>query len=293
MSNDETYYPLIINSSGLVPNANNNTYRYTFPVGSVKFEGSKVAISNISLFYSWFNISAAYNNNTFQIIWPIGGSTTTYTLTLPDGYYDVAGLNSYIQQFCITNGLYLINTSSEYVYYIELQENANYYAIQLNTFPIPTSLPSGWTAPGTWVGYPTTGYTPQLVVPANNFRNTIGFAAGTFPPVQQTSTYSKLSTTVPQVTVVQSIVVACSLLNNRYSNPGTIIYSFSPAGVAFGGLIESKPTQYSFIDIQNGNYPYFDVSFYDQNFNPLKLNDTNLIIQLLIKSGRKNSSVSY
>jgi hypothetical protein len=292
MSSDETIYPLILNSSSLVPSTNNNVYRYTFPVGSVKFSNSKVAISNINIYYSWFNITSTYGNNSFQIRWPIGAGTSTYTVTIPNGFYDIPALNGYIQQFCISNGLYLINTSGDHVYYLELITNANAYAVQLNTFSLPTSLPVGWTAPGSWPGYPATAYTPQLIVQSNAFRNIIGFNAATYPAAQQTTSYSANSSFTPQVTPIQSVVVASTLLNNRYSNPGTILYSFSPAGAQFGSVISAQPNEYSFVDIQDGNYPYFDIIFYDQNFNALPINDTNLIIQLLIKSGH-GGSTSY
>lgn len=283
--NDETIYPIIINSSSLVNSSGNNVFRYTFPQGSVRFQNSKVAISNISIYYSWFNITSTSGNNTFQLIWPIGAGISTYTITIPDGFYDISSLNSYLQQYCVTNGLYLINASGDFVYYAEFISNSTYYSIQFNAYPIPTSLPVGWTAPSNWVGYPTTGYTPQLVVQNNAFKDIIGFTPGTYPSAQQITTYSVLSTVTPQITPVQSVVVACSLLNNKYSNPSTVLYSFSPAGTTFGSLIQSNPTQYAFIDIQDGNYSDFDVIFYDQDFNALQINDTNLIIQLLIKAG--------
>jgi len=280
----ETLYPLIINSSGLQSNSFNNTYRYSFPQGAVRFEGSKVAVANVNIYYSWFNITTSNGNNSFQIIWPIGAGTSTYTVTLPDGFYDVSGLNTYIQQFCITNGLYLIDGSGNYVYYLELLENSTYYGVQLNTYSIPLSLPTGWTQPAAWPGYPLVAYTPQLVIPSTNFQNVIGFTAGTYPSPQQTSTYSKLSDFTPQVTPIQSIILACTLLNNKYSNPSTVLYSFTSGGAAFGSLIESSPNQYSFVDIQDGQYPYFDIQFLDQNFSPISINDTNIVVQLLIRN---------
>ena len=282
--NTGTFFPLIINSSGLQSNTFNNTYRYSFPQGAVKFECSKVAVATVNMYYSWYNITTTNNNNTFSIIWPIGAGTSTYTLTLPNGFYDVAGLNTYIQQYCITNGLYLINSTGNYVYYIELIENANYYSVQLNTYSIPTALPGGYSAPSNWPGYPTTAYTPQLVVPSTSFRSVIGFNAGTYPTPQQITTYSKLSDFTPQITPVQSVILACTLLNNRYSNPSTVLYSFTPGGTTFGNLIESSPNQYSFVDIQDGQYPYFDIQFLDQNFSPITINDTNVVVQLLIRN---------
>ena len=64
--NGYTVYPIIINSSSLISDAFNNKYVYTFPSGSVKFQRSKVALGNISIYYSWFNISVANQNNTYS-----------------------------------------------------------------------------------------------------------------------------------------------------------------------------------------------------------------------------------
>jgi hypothetical protein len=77
---------------------------------------------------------------------------------------------------------------------------------------------------------------------------------------------------------VQSSIISCSLLNNQYSNPITFLYSFSPASTTFGSLIQSNLNQNSFVDIQDGNYPDFQVQFLDQNFNALQINDSNLVV---------------
>lgn len=287
---DETIYPVILNSSSLISSNTNNVYRYTFPQGSVKFQNSKIAINNISLFYSWFNISSANNNNAFQIRWPNGGlgAELTFNITIPDGFYDADALNSYIQAFCVSNALYLIDNNGDFVYYIVLQPNPNAYAIQISLLPLPTALPALWSAPVGFPAFPTATYTPRVVILSNNFRNIIGFSAGTYPSAQQTTTQSFLSSFTPRITPVSSIIVTCSLLNNKYSNPQTIIYSFSPTNTSFGSIIETNPTELAFIDIQNGNYSDFDISFLDQNFNPLPIRDTNVIVQLLIKSKRES-----
>lgn len=93
------------------------------------------------MYYSWFNITSNNKNDSFQIIWPICAGTSNFTLTLPNGFYDVYGLISYFQQFFITDGLYLINESGNYVFYAELKRNSNYYSVRFYKFPIPTSLP--------------------------------------------------------------------------------------------------------------------------------------------------------
>src|ERR1700679_2326414 len=212
MSLSPTISPIIFNSTNLVPSGTyNNVYRYTFP-GSTSFKGGKVAISSIQIFYSWQNINISYNNNTLSMIFPTSTGTTTIAVTFPSGTYAVADINSYLQSIMVTHNFFLINTQGDYVYYLELVENAVLYSIQLNVFPVPTSLPAGWTNPG-W-SLPTTGYTPQLVVPSTPIQQLLGFQAGTYPPTQQTLAYSAVSTSVPQLSPVSSVIVGCNLVNN-------------------------------------------------------------------------------
>lgn len=274
--------PVILNQTNLVSNNGfNNIYRYAFP-GSAAFKDAKLAVSKIQIYYSWQNINTYYNNDTLSIIFPTAATTATLSITIPNGTYSIADLNAYLQSQMIANNYYLVDSGGNNVFYIELVENAVRYSVQLNTFPVPTSLPSGWTNPGYTL--PTTAYTPQLVVPATNIVNSIGFAAGTYPPAQQTSTYSVISTTVPQLSPVSSVIVQCNLVNNLLSNPRSVIYSFSPGGVSYGSLIESNAYEYSWIPIQDGTYSTIDIIFYDQNNNQLQIIDTNLVIFLLIES---------
>lgn len=106
------------------------------------------------MYYSWYNITSSNGNNSFQVIWPIGAETSTFSITIPNGFYSITDLNSYLQQYYITNGLYLINSSGQYVYYAEFLTNSNYYSVQFNAYSVPTSLPAGWTQPSKFVGYP-------------------------------------------------------------------------------------------------------------------------------------------
>ncbi len=280
--NDYAVAPIILNSSMVINNGFNNTYRYQFPKNSIHLKNAKIALGNVNIYYSWQNITAANNNNSYQIIWPVGASTQTFTLTMPNGFYQVSDLNSYLQSFCISNGLYLINSSGQYVYYLEWVQNSTYYSIQLNAYPVPTSLPAGFSAPSNWVGYPTTDYTPQVVILNNNFTSIVGLSSGTYPPAQQTTTYSKLSTTTPEITPIQSLVLTCSLLNNVVSYPTTALYSFGPGNTSYGSLIQSSPNEYFFVNCFDGTYQYMDIAILDQNFNPVSIKDTNIIITLLL-----------
>ena len=193
----------------------------------------------------------------------------------------------------IANGYYLINASGANVYYLQLTINTNLNNAQLNVYPVPTTLPSGYSygATGTWgqasVGsLPTTAnQVPQMITLANNFGKLIGFASSTSFPSSTTSssTVSITSSLVPQITPVQSIYAGCSLVRNIYANPTNILCNI-PITSIYGTNIIYNPPSFSFLPILNGNLPSFQVIFYDQLFNQLPIVDTNLTVNLLIET---------
>lgn len=276
-------YPLIINSTCLDSNDDSNsTYTYDFPT-SATFKNASVAVESLSIYYSWFNISAANNNNSYSFIFPQLGSSPTYTVTMPDGFYDISSINTYLQAYCIEQGLYLVDSNGNYVYYIEFSTNSTYYSVQFNCFLVPDALPATYSNPAS-LTFPAVAATTQLIVPDSNFGLVIGQEAGTYPTVAEASTQSFLSTFTPQVSPINSLLLSCTLLNNKFSVPNTILYSFSPAGVSFGELISNTPSALSFVDIQDGQYQNFKIQFLDQNFNRVILQDSEIVLQLLIKT---------
>ena len=157
-------------------------------------------VSSAQIPYSILNITNAYNNNKFRLSFPIGVLGTAYqdfNITIPDGFYTIDDLNSYMQQYAIANGLYLINNNGDNVYYHSFYINTVSYAVQILLFTVPRSLPSGWTQPSNWIGYSTwtTDRTPHVHILANSkFGDFIGFTTGTYPtPILRTTDYSVLS----------------------------------------------------------------------------------------------------
>lgn len=272
---------IILNSTNIVSGSNNSQFIYNFPAGGVNFQKEEIAVSNISIFYSWFNInSSLYNNNIFKYYW----QGTPYTVTIPNGNYQISELNEYLQYIMIQNNHYLINSSGQYVYYLELQLNISQYAVQFNAFPIPTSLPSGWTAPSGWSGYPVTTETPQIeILSTNNFKDIIGFNAGIYPNPVQSTNYSKLSDYSPQVSPISSMVMECNLINNNLSIPSKLLYAFTVQNVSFGEVLNISVPEYSWNDISDGWYNSLQLEFKDQNLRNVQIKDNQIVILLVIK----------
>ena len=138
---------IVLNQTNILAGSNNSTLVYNFPT-SVRFDNHQIAVQSVNMYYSWTNInSTSLKNNTFTYTWVVAGTTTSYTVTIPNGLYEISDINSFLQYTFIQRGQYLINTTGQYVYYAEFLVNPNTYSVNIITYPVPTSLPTGWTLP--------------------------------------------------------------------------------------------------------------------------------------------------
>lgn len=288
---------LILNQSNIVAGSGNSVFLYNFPLGGIQFKDEFIAVQQVSLYNSVFNISTTNNNNSFSYIWVDG---TTWTITLPDSYLSLAEINATLQAYMVSKGHYLKTSTGSYVYLLELVINPSRYADQINSYQISTAIATAnsWTLPAsaTWV-LPTNAINPILVVPSTNFQSIIGYTAGKYPnatitgtpPAQvqtpaYTSTQSFLSSSAPQIIPQPSYLCTCSLVNNRLAIPSQLIFSLTPQGVGFGELYTYQVADLAFNKIEDGNYTQFTFRFVDSLGNPIVFQDPNSLILLIIKS---------
>jgi len=247
---------IIFTRSNIVAGTNNTTLLYKFP-NTVSFPNHEIALSSLAMFYAWRNIDVGlYGNNTLTYTWENAGNVqTTYTITIPDGLYEIADLNSYCQYVMIANGHYLVNASGQNVYYFNMVVNPNLYAIQLNTYQFPIALPVGYTNPAV-VAFPAQTFKPQVATPSN-FNQIIGFASIFVSArdlgVAYPDTNSYTSITSPQVQPAPTLILNTSNINNIYSNPSTCIYAITPT-VAIGEQIVERPPEFSWNKLTSGTY---------------------------------------
>jgi len=287
---------IVLTQSNIVAGSNNSSLIYKFP-NSVKFDNHQVAVQSVSMYYSWVNINQSpLGNNTFSYTWVVGSTTTTYTITIPTGLYEISDLNNYLQFQFIMNGHYLINSTSQNVYYAEFLVNPNTYAINIITYPVPTSLPSGWSAPTAnvqtgalaWGGYPTTYFNPLITIPSN-LNLILGYAAG-FTTSQNTGNNTILtytSSVSPQVQPYPNALLTVSNISNNYSSPSSVLYNVV-ADVGFGQLIKSSPNEYIFSDLLKGTINSLVVRFTNSDNSSMNILDGNMTIILLIREKPKS-----
>lgn len=282
---------IVLNSSNILAGSNNSTLVYNFP-NSVTFDSHQIAVQSVSMYYSWTNINnITLQNNVFTYTWVVAGTTTTYTVTIPTGLYEISDINSYLQFVFIQNGHYLINATGKYIYYAELLVNPSQYSINIITYPVPTSLPSGWSVPVAnpqtgalaWPGFPTTFFNPRITIPAN-FNLIVGYAAG-FTTSQNTGVNTVLtfnSSVSPQVAPNPNCLITVSNISNIYASPSSVIFNIN-ANVGFGELIISQPSEYAFNDLIKGTVNSLFIRLIGANGNSLNILDPNITILLLIR----------
>ena len=276
-------FNIVVNQSDIISDGLNSTFVYRFP-NSVTFKNHQIALINANLYYAWENINnTTLQNNTFSYTWTNLGVSTVYQVVIPNGIYEVTDINYYLQFTMINNGTYLIDDQGLNVYYILIQVNPTAYAIEISTFPVPTSLPTNWSTPLNFAGFPTTTYNPIMTTPIN-FNSILGFPANfsTSPNIGIGTELNYLSTVAPQVQPNSSLYLSISNIDNRYGIPASIIYTIVPQ-VAFNSLISEVPPQFSWVKLISGTYNELRIQLLGLNYSPIKMLDPNMSFMFAIR----------
>jgi len=293
---------IILNKSHIVNIGNgNNHLRYELPRSITFGEEDNVALSNLNIYFSWFNITAKNNNNFFQYKWfnnVNGDVDDIHDITIPDGFYSIEVLNEILLSVMASRG-HMLETidGSNFIYFFELRINTTYYStsIKLSSLsdqydfndgnglrPITdvVKTPSTWTLP---VGE---FKSPEIIIPSNNnFGSLLGFS-GTISMDTSTDSTNRsetfLNTTVPNMMPSSSYILTCNLVSNEMSIPDNVFFSFTiPNNVGFGDII-SPNLDLVHSKIKPGVYNHIEVRIYDQNFVPLQIKDPDMLLNLAI-----------
>tara|TARA_R110001606_G_scaffold192130_1_gene339981 strand:- start:139 stop:1011 length:873 start_codon:yes stop_codon:yes gene_type:complete len=274
----------IVLKSSNITDPTNAVFKYDFP-NSVNLVDYEVALISASMYYSWNNISTILQNRTFQYQYIDDSDVThTVTVTLDEGLYEISDLNKALQFSMINEGLYLIDSNGEYIYYLEFVINSVRNSVDINTYPVPDSHPGGFTSPTNWVGYPSVSYHPNLII-SSRFNEIVGYApgfeTGFNSGISESLSYS--SSKSPNVNPNSSILVDLDCIDNKFSLPTGIISTIVP-DVGVGSLINVKPNELVFSPIRNGVYNSVTVRLLNKDtLIPQKIEDDQIVIILGIR----------
>ena len=147
-----------------------------------------VALSNLSIYYTWKNIKSSYNNNKFKISAP----TWREEFDLPDGSYSISDIQDYFEYILKKRGESVDNPSTRI--YVNRIENRITFKIEI-------------------------GYYLELLTP-----ETMKLLGSTESKI----TKDKNGENVSHLVIFELVLVHCSLVNNDYQQDSRILYTFVP-----------------------------------------------------------------
>ena len=147
-----------------------------------------VALSNLSIYYTWKNVKSSYNNNKFKVSAP----TWSEEFELADGSYSVSDIQDYFEYILKKRGESVDNPSIRM--YINRTENRITFKIK-------------------------NGHYLELLTP-----ETMKLLGSTESKI----TKDKNGENVPHLEIVELVLVHCNLANNDYQQDSRILYTFVP-----------------------------------------------------------------
>ena len=274
---DNTVRPVqIVSGSSTTVFTGPNTFTLTLPRSGFQSNKDEVALKSLTCYYSWFNVSADKQNNSFSYNW----QGTNFPVVIADGIWQFNEIMNYFQQVMEKNGHFLVDSDGVNQYYIEFIVNPQLYCLSLTATPVPTSVPAGWSNPQ---GISLSGQTPQLVVSSVGFASLTGFIQGTYPASAQTTLY-QINSTIPQITDVSSINILCNLVDNSGFNlsPNVLTAFVVPSGQKPGSLITLQPFSPDYVPIKKDQtFETIQVSIVDQLMRPINIRDPVGFVMIL------------
>ena len=151
--------------------------------------GEKViALSNLSIYFTWKYIKSSYNNNKFKMSAP----TWNEEFTLPDGSYSVSDVQDYFENILKKHGE---NTDQPSILmYVNKIKNRNTFKTK-----------NGYSLE------PLTKETMKLLGSAKN-----------------KVTKDKNGENAPHLEITEVVLVHCNMVNNNYQQGSRVLYTFVP-----------------------------------------------------------------
>jgi hypothetical protein len=224
-----------------------NNFTISFSPPMVIPQNWEIALQQLNVWYSWFNISPQYNNQTFRYSTNSGGTFKTITITA--GLYTLQDINNYIQAQMLANGDYN-NSTNPPSFYVTLSADYNTFKclITITNATYQVDLTQGNL-------YSLLGFTPIIVTTTQEGANIVNITNG-----------------------IDKIYAHCDIVTGSYSggSASDVIYAFQ-ANSAPSSLMEFTPFKLIYLPISVANYLYkMRLYLTDQDGNNLDLNGESI-----------------
>ena len=213
--------------------SNPNRFRLYF-TDKIDLRGNKkVALSDLSIHYTWHNIKEQYNNNKFRLF----GPTWPKDVTLPHGSYKIYQIQNYFLDEVIKKHESNVKSNEQSPISIYANRILNRVSFRIKT-----------------------GYKLELLT--NETMRLLGSI------IDKT----KIGEKFPKLEIVRNVLVFCNLVQNVYLQDSKLLFSFVPNS-KFGSLLSITPKVLKYCDTVDDIFDYIEISFTDQNGRPLQIDD--------------------
>lgn len=163
-----------------VTNSNNNRIRIPSD-GGWSLAGYSVQLVTLN----WANAVPTFTEQeSFTLNIPTSTGTNAVNCVIPaDSTFLIEDLDNLVKYYSKLNNFYLINDDTkEDEYFVSIVYSPTAYKVELRFDNVPTSLPSGYSAP-VGMTFPAVASWAQLVLPSTSTQllATLGYNAGTYP----------------------------------------------------------------------------------------------------------------
>lgn len=316
----------LINSSHYVEGSG-NTFVYRLPQGrslNLNANTHSVAVSSCSVYNSTFNIKASWGNNKIVILsstlnlanltaYPNGSTYTDpisgkvinqkyFQITIPDGYWDVASIQSYLEQQMELAGFFFKSTDgSSNIFFLQCNIYQQQYRCGIDLFTIPNAIPTDFMMPtNACFSLPTTTQSPyvyfpevQSTSPCGSLARIFGFKEGTLLPHNislpltglVTTSTQNVGTECPVVSPISTYLLTSNLIHNPKAIPDDLLLQLNVNSKFGAPIVFSDFPQ--FVTAKTQSASELKIALYDERFVPLELQDRQFSLVLSIKEEKE------
>jgi len=175
------------------------------------------------------------------------------------------------------NGHVMTNSETEQtIYFIDILINNTKYCIDIITYPVPTSLPEGFTSS---ITFPAVAKNPRFKLPLRLI-DLFGYDAD-FITDAGSEIQTHNSTNAPNVSPDSSELLVCDQVENEFSK--VTLYAISPS-VSIGSLIVGRLSEAIYFKLKNGSYNHLTFRILSsKTFRPIEIVDSEINLMFGIK----------
>ena len=163
----------------------------------LRLDKKVIALSNLSIYYTWNNIKSSYSNNKFKISAP----TWNEKFKLPDGFYSVSDIQDYFE--------YILKNDGEKIDDNDKDNDKNKPSVKIYINKVENRITFKIK----------NGYSLELLT-----KETMKLLGST----ENKITKDKNGENVPHLEITEVVLVHCNMVNNDYQQDSRVLCTFVP-----------------------------------------------------------------